>query len=135
MQDVLALQGIQVLVVDDDADNLELITFILEQSGAVVTSVSSAEEALQLFYQTQPNILIADLGMPRMDGYTLIRQVRALPPEIGGQIPAIALTAYAAEIDRQKALEAGFQLHIPKPLEPESLVNAIVQITSDQFNS
>jgi CheY-like chemotaxis protein len=135
MQDVLALQGIQVLVVDDDADNLELITFILEQSGAVVTSVSSAEEALQLFYQTQPNILIADLGMPRMDGYTLIRQVRALPPEQGGQVPAIALTAYAAEIDRQKALEAGFQLHIPKPLEPETLVDAIVQITSDQFNS
>lgn len=135
MQDVLALQGIQVLVVDDDADNLELITFILEQSGAVVTSVSSAEEALQLFYQTQPNILIADLGMPRMDGYTLIRQVRALPPEQGGQVPAIALTAYAAEIDRQKALEAGFQLHIPKPLEPETLVNAIVQITSNQFNS
>ncbi|GAA6617506.1 response regulator [Scytonema sp. NUACC26] len=128
MQDVLALQGIQVLVVDDDADNLELITFILEQSGAVVTSVSSAEEALQLFYQTQPDILIADLGMPRMDGYTLLRQVRALPPEQGGQVPAIALTAYAGEIDRQKALKAGFQLHISKPLEPETLVDAIVQI-------
>lgn len=95
MQDVLALQGIQVLVVDDDADNLELITFILEQSGAIVTSVSSAEEALQLLYQTQPNLLIADVGMPRMDGYTFLRQVRALPPKQGGQVPAIALTAYA----------------------------------------
>ncbi|WP_243147096.1 response regulator [Scytonema sp. UIC 10036] len=132
MQDVLALQGIQVLVVDDDADNLELITFILEQAGAVVTSVSSAEEALQLLYQTYPNILIADVGMPRMDGYTLLRQVRALPPEQGGQVPAIALTAYAGEIDRQKALAAGFQLHIPKPIDPEILVDAIVQVIKNQ---
>ncbi|GAB1541430.1 hypothetical protein NUACC21_41010 [Scytonema sp. NUACC21] len=128
MQDALTLQGIQVLTVDDDTDNLELITFILEQAGASVISVSSAEDALQMLHQAKSDILIADIGMPHMDGYTMLRHVRAMPPEQGGQIPAIALTAYAGEINEQQALAAGFQLHIPKPVDPEILVKAIAHI-------
>lgn len=127
MQDALILQGIQVLAVDDDADNLELITFVLEQAGANVTSIRSAKEALQRLNQTKFDILLTDIGMPDVDGYTLLLQLRAMPPEQGGQIPAIALTAYAGEINQQQALSAGFDLHISKPVDPEVLIEAIVQ--------
>ncbi|WP_460200067.1 hybrid sensor histidine kinase/response regulator, partial [Scytonema sp. NUACC21] len=127
MQSTLTLQGIKVLAVDDDADNLELIAFVLEQAGARVISAPSATEALQKLNQSEFDILLADIGMPEIDGYTLLRQVRAMPPEKGGSIKAIALTAYAAESDRQKALAAGFQLHVPKPVDPEALIAAIVQ--------
>ncbi|NMG06318.1 PAS domain S-box protein [Brasilonema sp. UFV-L1] len=130
MQDALTLQGIQILAVDDDADNLELVTFVLEQAGASVISVSSATEALQRLKQTQFNILLADIAMPQMDGYTLLHQVRAMPPEQGGATPAIALTAYAGEMNQQEAIAAGFQLHIPKPVDPEVLIEAIAQIVS-----
>ncbi|MBW4500127.1 MAG: PAS domain S-box protein [Scytonema hyalinum WJT4-NPBG1] len=130
MQDALTLQGIQILAVDDDADNLELITFVLEQAGASVISVSSATEALQRLKQTQFDILLADIAMPEMDGYTLLRFLRGMPPEQGGAIPAIALTAYAGEINQQQAITAGFQLHIPKPIDPEVLIEAIAQIVS-----
>ncbi|WP_414580836.1 PAS domain S-box protein [Scytonema sp. PCC 10023] len=130
MQDALTLQGIQILAVDDDADNLELVTFVLEQAGASVMSVSSATEALQRLKQNQFDILLADIAMPEMDGYTLLRFLRAMPPEQGGAIPAIALTAYAGEINQQQALAAGFQLHIPKPIDPEELIEAIAQIVS-----
>jgi signal transduction histidine kinase/ActR/RegA family two-component response regulator len=130
MQDALTLQGIQILAVDDDADNLELITFVLEQAGASVISVSSATEALQRLKQTQFDILLADIAMPEMDGYTLLRFLRGMPPEQGGAIPAIALTAYAGEINQQQAITAGFQLHIPKPIDPEVLIEAIAQTVS-----
>ncbi|MUH01064.1 GAF domain-containing protein [Scytonema sp. UIC 10036] len=127
MQDALTLQGIQILAVDDDADNLELVTFVLEQAGACVISVSSAQEALEKLQQTQFDILLADIGMPKMDGYTLLRQVRTMPSEKGGLIPAIALTAYAGEMNQQQALAAGFQLHISKPIDPEVLIEAVIQ--------
>jgi CheY-like chemotaxis protein len=93
-------------------------------------SVSSATEALQRLKQTQFDILLADIAMPEMDGYTLLRFLRGMPPEQGGAIPAIALTAYAGEINQQQALAAGFQLHIPKPIDPEVLIEAIAQIVS-----
>jgi PAS domain S-box-containing protein len=125
----LSLQGIQVLAVDDEIDNLELVTFILEQSGASVTAVSSAQEALQHLRQTRPNLLLADIGMPQMDGYGLLRQVRQLEAKQGNPpLPAIALTAYAGEADRQRALAAGFQHHLPKPVAAEALVAAIASL-------
>jgi CheY-like chemotaxis protein len=90
--------------------------------------VTSAGEAIATLARLQPNILLSDIGMPDMDGYMLIRQIRAMPPEQGGQILAIALTAYAGENDRQQALEAGFQHHLAKPVEPDELVKVILSL-------
>lgn len=114
-----------ILAVDDELDNLELVQFILEQAGATVISVSSATEALQQLNEYKPDVLIADIGMPQIDGYMLIRQVRQLSTQEGGEIPAIALTAYAGETNQQQALAAGFQRHLPKPVKPETLVETI----------
>ncbi|OUL37245.1 diguanylate cyclase [Nostoc sp. T09] len=122
------LKDVKILVVDDDTDTREFIAFLLEQHGATITAVASANEALSAFTQFQPDILLSDIGMPEMDGYMLMRQVRSLPPEQGGQISAIALTAYAGEIDYQQALTAGFQKHISKPVDPVRLVEAITDL-------
>ncbi|MBW4677400.1 MAG: PAS domain S-box protein [Desmonostoc geniculatum HA4340-LM1] len=122
------LSGLKVLLVDDERDTRELIAFILEQSGAIVTQVASAVEALEVLPNLQPNLLLSDIGMPEVDGYMLMRQIRDMPPELGGKIPAIALTAYAAEIDYQQAIAAGFQQHITKPVEPGKLVRAIANL-------
>lgn len=122
------LSGIRVLVVDDDTDSREFFAFVLEQLGAQVSTVTSAGEAIAFLEQSQPNILLSDIGMPDMDGYMLMRQIRAMPPEQGGQILAIALTAYAGEIDRQQALAAGFQHHLAKPVEPNELVKVILNL-------
>ncbi|HEY9696265.1 MAG TPA: PAS domain-containing protein [Trichocoleus sp.] len=127
----LTLQGIQILAVDDEIDNLELATFILEQAGASVVAAASAPEALRVLAQTKPDILLLDIGMPQIDGYDLLRQIRTLEAEQGDrQIPAIALTAYASEVDQQRAIVAGFQQHIPKPVEPDVLLQAILNLTS-----
>ena len=122
------LNGLKVLVVDDEVDTRELIAFILEQSGAEVTQVASATEALQALTQFKPNVLLSDIGMPEVNGYMLMRQIRAMPPELGGQIPAIALTAYAGDVDYQQAIAAGFQQHIAKPVEPAALVAAVANL-------
>jgi CheY-like chemotaxis protein/two-component sensor histidine kinase len=124
------LTGIRVLVVDDDTDSREFIAFVLEQLGAQVSTVTSAREAIAEVSASlsQPDILLSDIGMPNMDGYMLMRQIRAMPPEQGGQILAIALTAYAGEIDRQQALAAGFQHHLAKPVEPDELVKVILNL-------
>ncbi|RCJ26770.1 two-component system sensor histidine kinase/response regulator [Nostoc minutum NIES-26] len=122
------LTGIEILVVDDDADMRDLAEFILTQSGAQVKTAASAVQALTLLNQSVPNLLLCDIGMPEMDGYSLIRQIRKWSPQQGGTIPAIALTAYAGEINQQQALTAGFQMHISKPVEPDELVQAIVQL-------
>jgi signal transduction histidine kinase len=122
------LTGIRILVVDDDTDSREFFAFALEQLGAHVSTVTSAGEAIATLARLQPNILLSDIGMPDMDGYMLIRQIRAMPPEQGGQILAIALTAYAGEIDRQQALAAGFQHHLAKPVEPDELVKVILNL-------
>lgn len=120
--------GLQALLVDDDRDSRELIAFLLEQHGARVTQANSASEALSSLGQAKFHLLISDIGMPDIDGYTLIRQIRKQSPDRGGEIPAIALTAYAGEGDRQQALAAGFQQHISKPIEPEVLMQAILNI-------
>jgi CheY-like chemotaxis protein len=122
------LGGLHVLIVDDEADIRDLVAFILEQSGAKVTVATSASEALAALNQSLPDVILCDIGMPEVDGYMLMRQLRALPPERGGLIPAIALTAYAGESNQKQALAAGFQLHISKPVEPEELVRAIAHL-------
>ncbi|MBD2096908.1 response regulator [Trichocoleus sp. FACHB-591] len=122
------LSGLQVLVVDDEVDARRLVTAVLEQCGASVTSVASASEALEAIERLQPHVLLSDIGMPHEDGYALIRKVRELALEQGGTIPAIALTAYARLEDRIQALSAGFQMHIPKPIEPAELVAAVVNV-------
>ncbi len=122
------LDKIQVLLVDDDPDTREFQAFLLEQSGAKVTAVASGLEALQVLDRSVPDVLVSDLGMPDMDGYMLIGLLRARPPNQGGAIPALALTAYAAEVDRQRAIEAGFQTFLTKPVEAEILVKALVTL-------
>ncbi len=124
----LDLTGILVLVVDDDVDTREFVAFLIEQYGANVMTVACASEALIALTLSQPDVLLSDIGMPEVDGYMLMRQIRALPPEQGGQIPAIALTAYAGEIDYQQAVLAGFQRHISKPVDPANLVEAIADL-------
>ncbi|MBE9107189.1 response regulator [Nostoc cf. edaphicum LEGE 07299] len=120
------LMGLQVLVVDDNDDSRDFFSFVLEQFGAIVTAVASGDEALQALTQSKPDILLSDIGMPEMNGYMLIEQVRTLEAELGGKkIPAIALTAYAGELNQQYALKAGFQQHIVKPVAPEELLMAI----------
>ncbi|WP_445305054.1 PAS domain-containing protein [Microcoleus sp. Pol12B4] len=124
------LSGIRILVVDDETDSREFVAFVLEQAGAIVTSVASATTALQAFSQAIPEIVVSDIGMPEMDGYMLMRHIRSLPREQGGQIPAIALTAYAGEMDRQQAIAAGFQRHLAKPIDPEGVVAIVTELVS-----
>lgn len=124
------LNGIQVLVVDDESDSREFVAFVLEQAGADVITATTADEALKMLMQSQPDVLLSDIGMPDTDGYMLIQQVRALPKEQGGQVTAIALTAYAGDFNQQQALSAGFQQHVSKPVEPEVLVRAIASLLS-----
>ncbi|MBD2205960.1 PAS domain S-box protein [Calothrix sp. FACHB-1219] len=125
LQTAIDLNGMQILVVDDDADMRDLAEFILTQAGAQVTTADSALQVLTLLQQSLPDLLISDIGMPEMDGYCLIRQIRQYPPQQGGNLPAIALSAYAGEINQQQALQAGFQQHIPKPIDPDELVRII----------
>jgi PAS domain S-box-containing protein len=128
-----ALRGLRILVVDDETDARELLSFILEQEGAMVTSVASAVEALQALAELEIDILISDIGMPNMDGYMLMQQMQAQFADKSRQVinplpKAIALTAYAGEINQQKALAAGFQRHLSKPVEPTELVAAILSL-------
>jgi signal transduction histidine kinase/ActR/RegA family two-component response regulator len=124
----LDLTGVRILVVEDDPDTRDLLAFLLEDYGACVMVVASASDALTAFESFKPDVLISDIGMPVEDGYSFLRQIRSLPPEQGGQIPAIALTAYAKQEDQQEALIAGFQQHISKPVEPQSLVAVIARL-------
>jgi PAS domain S-box-containing protein len=122
------LNGLRVLVVDDEADSLEFLSISLTECGAEVRAVSSAAEALSMLEEFRPDVLISDIGMPHEDGYTLMRKVRALGPEHGGAIPAAAVTAYARSEDRMRALLAGFQTHIAKPVEPAELAAVVASL-------
>ncbi|WP_074163286.1 response regulator [Nodularia spumigena] len=115
-------------VVDDDLDSRDFICFVLEEEGAEVISVSSAIEALQTLPESKADVLLSDIGMPEMDGYMLMRQVRSWTSEEGGNTPAIALTAYAGEYNQQQAISAGFQMHVTKPAEPAELVAAVARL-------
>jgi CheY-like chemotaxis protein len=123
-----ALNKLRVLVVDDNADTLELVSFMLEEYGTEVITAASATEAIEAIAQFNPNILISDIAMPGIDGYSLIRKVRTLSSERGGQIPAIALTAYASEEERSRLLDSGFQMHIAKPVDPAKLVAVVANL-------
>ena len=122
------LDGIHVLVVDDQPDARILLSVVLEGYGARVTTVASAPEAFAALQEQRPDVLLSDIGMPGEDGHSLIRRVRALPPEQGGHIPAAALTAFAREEDRNTALRAGFQNHLPKPVNPEELAAVVERL-------
>ncbi|MEG5037763.1 MULTISPECIES: PAS domain S-box protein [unclassified Microcoleus] len=124
------LSGMRILVVDDEPDMRELISFLLEDAGAEVLTVAVPQEAVTALTNFQPDVLLSDIGMPGMDGYMLLRQVRALPPERGGLIPAIALTAYAGEFNKQQALQAGFHRHLAKPIAPDELIKTIAALLS-----
>jgi len=122
------IAGVKALVVDDDLDSRELVACILEQENATVLSASSAPAALMALIQFHPDIILSDIGMPDLDGYTFIQKVRSLPSGQGGQIPAIALTAYAGDSDQQQALNAGFHAHLSKPIDPATLIRAIADL-------
>ncbi|WP_373530171.1 response regulator [Nostoc sp.] len=122
------LAGLTVLVVDDEADTRNFLSFMFEDYGAIATAVASVDEALAVFEQTKPDILISDIGLSQQDGYTLIRKLRSLEPEKGGRIPAIALTAYTREEDRLEALSAGFQQHLSKPIDPTKLITVVASL-------
>lgn len=123
----LILSGLRVLVVEDDADSREFLITVLQQDGAEVTAVASVSEALRVLESCQLDVLVSDIGMPVEDGYSLIRKVRVLLPQ--AELPAIALTAYARDEDRQQALLAGFQMHISKPIEPGKLVAMVAKVS------
>ncbi|HEX8237786.1 MAG TPA: PAS domain-containing protein [Abditibacteriaceae bacterium] len=122
------LRGLKVLVVDDEADARDLIKRLLEECGVSVISAGTAAQALQYLQQEKPAVLLSDIGMPGEDGYALIAQVRALPAQQGGSVPAIALTAFARTEDRRRTLLAGFQMHLAKPVEPAELVTAVANV-------
>ncbi|MDZ7955791.1 ATP-binding protein [Nostoc sp. DedQUE09] len=123
-----SLSNRKILVVDDEADTRDFQAFLLQQSGARVIAVDSGLEALQIFDQFIPDILVSDVGMAQMDGYMLIQRIRSRPPGQGGKVPAIALTAYARDFDRHKAFQSGFQAHITKPIEPAVLIQTITSL-------
>ncbi len=124
------LRGLRILVVEDEDDTRELLVTALEQCGAEVAAVASVAAALAQLDEQVPDVLVSDLAMPEEDGYSLIRQVRARPSERGGQVPAAALTAYARAEDRVRALAAGFQMHVPKPIDPSALVRMVANLAA-----
>ena len=124
------LRSIHVLVVEDDEDTRELLRVLLETHGATVTVTASVQEVMSAYDQSRPSIIVADIGMPDYNGYTLIGKVRARDREHGNIIPAIALTAFTTAIDRDTVLSAGFQLHMPKPFEPNHLVTVITELVA-----
>jgi PAS domain S-box-containing protein len=122
----VSLANIHILVVDDEADARELVKRLLEMAGAKVSLAGSAAEAMERILTARPDVLVCDLGMPSEDGFSLIRQLRALEEERQeGSLPAVALTAYARSEDRTKAIRSGFQNHLPKPVEPAELLAVV----------
>jgi PAS domain S-box-containing protein len=124
------LAGIRVLVVDDEPDTRNMLRTMLEQFGAEVKVGASSAEALRVFHEWSPNVIVSDIEMPGEDGYQLMRQIRAIAPEHGGKTPAVALTAYARTDDRMRALSAGYQIHVAKPADPIELATVIANLAS-----
>jgi PAS domain S-box-containing protein len=122
------LAGLRVLVVDDDRDARELVTDVLRSRGITVTSAASADEGIVALDRDVPDVIVSDIAMPERDGYELIRQIRQRPPDRGGLVPAVALTAYARPEDSERSLSSGFQLHLAKPVEVDYLVSAVASL-------
>lgn len=122
------LEGLRLLVVDDEADARELVSLLLENAGAVTVDAASVPEALEASERFRPDVIVTDIGMPGEDGYELIRRVRGLPYDEGGGTPAIALTAFARREDRLRALRAGYDRHLAKPIDPAELLTTMVEL-------
>jgi hypothetical protein len=129
MDDKQNLGGVRVLVVDDDLDTLEMLKVILQNRGADVDTASSAGNALEALERSLPDAIVSDIAMPEQDGYELIELIRRRGPERGGNIPAVALTAYARVEDRVRAFRAGFQMYVPKPVDSNELVAVVTNLT------
>jgi CheY-like chemotaxis protein len=125
---VVSLAGCRALVVDDEEDARELIATILTTAGANVRTAASVREALRHLDASRPDVLLADIGMPGTDGYSLIREVRRREAQTGQRLPAAAITAYAGTQDRERALAAGFDRHVPKPISPAAIVEAVLSM-------
>ncbi|RYD32672.1 MAG: PAS domain S-box protein [Verrucomicrobiaceae bacterium] len=123
--DAPKLEGFRVLVVDDEPDDRKMMRRILERCHVTVTTAANAAKAVEILRRDRPHLLLSDVGMPDQDGYDLLRTVRALPPEEGGDTPAVAVTAFARSEDRRRALLAGFEMHLPKPIEPVELITIL----------
>ena len=123
-----SIEGARILVVDDDSATREALVEVLSLDGAVVRSAESPAAAMKAFTEFRPELLVSDIAMPGEDGYGLIARVRALGPERGGDVPALALTALATTDDRQRALEAGFQAHMGKPVDVDRLVGTLATL-------
>jgi PAS domain S-box-containing protein len=124
----VSLDGIKVLVVDDEPDARELVRRVLIECNAEVITVDSAREAKRALQREKPDVMVSDIGMPHKDGYELMREVRALPADSGGRTPAVALTAFARSEDRTRAMMAGYQVHLSKPIEPQELVATVASL-------
>lgn len=129
------LTGLRVLVVEDDLDTRQLFCTMLRAFNAQARGAASAEEALEILVVFQPDVLVSDIGLPDQDGYDLIHQVRSLPAERGGRIPAIAVTAYGRLEDRGRALRRGFQMHMAKPVDPWDLGDGIARLAAHHRGS
>ena len=121
----LSLKGLRILAIDDEPDVRDMLQTLLQDCGANVLTVASAREGLEALTAWKPHVLISDIGMPGEDGYSLIRKIRALSPEQGANVPAIALTGYVRVEERMRALEAGYQMFVPKPVETNELIAII----------
>jgi CheY-like chemotaxis protein len=124
----IRLDGVRILVVDDDEDSRDLIGLMLVDQGAVVSSAASAAEGLRQLAESPPDVLVSDIGMPDVNGYSLIRRIRSLSSDRGGKTPAVALTAYARAEDGERAFAAGFQAHVTKPVDPERLSAVVANL-------
>jgi CheY-like chemotaxis protein len=122
------LSGVRILIVDDEPDAREVIAEMLRRAAAHTMCAASAAEALATLQESPPDILVSDIAMPDQDGYQLINRVRQLPKSAGGQVPAVALTAHAREEDRARALAAGFDAHLAKPVNPRELMNLLTRL-------
>lgn len=125
------LKGVKILLVDDDVDTLEFLDFLLQDYGAQVRATVSAREALEVFLEWEPHVLVSDIGMPEVDGYMLIRKIRTMPSGQSEQLQAIALTAYAGELNHQQIVEAGFNRHVTKPLDPDDFLALIAAVVKE----
>ena len=128
MTDTPQARRLRVLVVDDEPDANEMVQTLLASSGAEVRVAASTRQALDILDRWRPDVIVSDIGMPEEDGYALIGRVRERATDRGGEIPAVALTAYARVEDRVRILAAGFQMHVTKPVDPTELVAVVASV-------
>lgn len=119
------LSGTRVLVVEDEDDARDMLEELLTRAGCVVSTASSAAEAMERLDDAMPEVIVSDIGMPGEDGYSLMRRIRARGHDRGGEVPSIAVTAYTSTVDRKRALQAGFDMHVPKPVKAAALLEAL----------